>query len=756
MNMIIKKVELSNIQVHEHFVFTPDNKGITAIRGANGTGKSTIVDSIAWALYGTKPPGVSKAAAIFREGAEFPKDKCYVRLWLSVDGRELRVERRMLDKNGKTECNVWEEFSNGKESERHQAGPAVSHAETYIRKTLKMDEKGFLTAILIQQKQVDKLISATARERAQAIEKLTGISSITSALTEARQEFNNINRKSKEVNIDEDAFKKLKQEREDFAEKLAKKKNEKSDLDKKVSGSKKAVDELHDKVEDEDQKIQENEDKKERITVLDARIESFEENLQPTIDEKNKKKNQLSQIGVSVNLSEISKNLQNQKQSLRKLTSSYDLKEKEIKESLDKIEEYSLLIKKADKSIEEAEESLTKSKDKNTQISESLTKNRDEVISFSSEEKKLDRAIKVLQHENGNCPTCLQKVGDVSTVVENLESQKQELQSKKDDCESKIEQLTQMQEKAAIVVEKLEYLVEALTKTDEIQDTIKELRVDKENIQAQILVAEGEVGSTEKLYNEAKRQSEIKEEYDQLLSRAQKIAEQLDQMKGERVQLQSDIKNSGVITSAALGRLRKKYETAYEKHSSLSLKYSECAGDVRVMEEQVKALDVSIDHQSKEIEQYKELLKNVEISKATVNVLEEFRIDRINNSIPVIETYASDLMNRFTDGKFVGLKMDAKFNTKVVLSNGKERAVGSLSGGELSLASIALLISISMLLNSSGGSNPIILDEVFVSQDANRADLSITTIKEVCQGQLIMIAHNESLDSVADKVVELS
>lgn len=60
-----------------------------------------------------------------------------------------------------------------------------------------------------------------------------------------------------------------------------------------------------------------------------------------------------------------------------------------------------------------------------------------------------------------------------------------------------------------------------------------------------------------------------------------------------------------------------------------------------------------------------------------------------------------------------------------------------------------------MLLNGSGAKNPIILDEVFVSQDANRAELSISTIKEVCQGQVIMIAHNESLDAVADKIVQL-
>lgn len=757
MNMIIKKIELSNIQVHEHFVFVPDQKGITAIRGANGTGKSTIVDSIAWGMYGTKPPGVSKAVSIYRDGATFPQDKCFVRIWINIDGRDLRIERRMMDKHGKTECNVWEEFNaDGKTTESHQAGPAVSHAETYIRKTLKMDEKGFLTAILIQQKQVDKLISATARERAQAIEQLTGISSITNAVAEARQEFNNLNKKAKEFNIDEDGFKTLQNEKEKLIKDLDAKKVSKEKTFAKNEEFKKLSSELHEKVEEEDAKIQKNEETKERLTVLKTRIEGFEENLAVAIQEKDEKKKQLSQIAVGVKLDEITESLGKKKQELRQLTSSQDYTQKEIDKAVQKLQEYSTIVEKAGKTLEEAEGGLNKAANKADEISKSSVKNREEIISLNTEVKKLDRAMKVLEHENGDCPTCLQHVDDVSSVVSVLQSQKDEILTKITECENKIDQLVQMKEKTEAISGKFEILVSALTQSETITASLKTLRKEKEDLQANIVVLESEVSTTEKHYNEARRQSEVKEEYDRLLSRAQKIAEHLEKMKGESITFQSEVKSAGVITSSALAKLRKRYEDVSENSSDLALQYSNISGDVRVMEEQVKSLDLAIDRQHKEITQYKELLKSVETSKATVSVLEEFRIDRINNSIPVIESYASDLINRFTDGKFVGLKMDSKFNAKVTLANGKERAVGSLSGGELSLASIALLVSISMLLNSAGGSNPIILDEVFVSQDANRADLSISTIKEVCQGQLIMIAHNESLDSVADKVVQLS
>lgn len=755
--MIIKKVELSNIQVHKHFVFEPDQDGITAIRGANGTGKSTIVDSIAWGLFGTKPQGVARAVSLYREGAKFAEDKCYVRIWLNIDGRVLKIERRMLDKHGKTECDIWEEFSNGEDiTQKHQAGPAVSHSETFIRKTLKMDEKGFLTAILIQQKQVDKLISATTKERAQAIEKLTGISSITAALTEARKEFNARNKEVKETTVDEAAFEKLKKEKENLDKELEQKKKDQSDLSSKLQESKENVSDLHEQVDEADKKTQDNEQNKERLTVLTTRIESFEENLVTAIEEKDEKKQQLTQIAAGANLSEITETLKNQKLELRQLTSAFDLNQSKADELTKKTREYLAISEKAGKTIQEAEEGKEKAENKLLQISESMVKNREEIVSFETEIKKLNRAMKVLQHEDGQCPTCLQHVDDVTNVVSLLKNQREDFENKKEECENKIEQLVQMKDRAEIVLDKFEVLVDALTQVDEIEESLKKLRKDKEDLQANITVIEGEVKVSEKIYNEARKQSEIKEEYDRMLSRAQKIAERLNEMKGEKEELKKEIKSAGVMSASALSKLRKKYEDATEKNSHLSLQHSNLSGDVRVVEEQLKNLDDNIKRQEKEINEYKELLKTVELSKATVSVLEEFRVDRINNSVPIIESYASDLMNRFTEGKFVGLKMDSKFNAKVVLSNGNERAVGSLSGGELSLASIALLISISMLLNSSGGSNPIILDEVFVSQDSNRADLSISTIKEVCQGQLIMIAHNESLDSVADKVVELS
>ena len=50
-----------------------------------------------------------------------------------------------------------------------------------------MNEKGFLTSIFVQQKQVDQIVSATPRERGAVIEDLTGIASITQAIQKTNE-----------------------------------------------------------------------------------------------------------------------------------------------------------------------------------------------------------------------------------------------------------------------------------------------------------------------------------------------------------------------------------------------------------------------------------------------------------------------------------------------------------------------------------------------------------------------------------------
>ena len=185
------------------------------------------------------------------------------------------------------------------------------------------------------------------------------------------------------------------------------------------------------------------------------------------------------------------------------------------------------------------------------------------------------------------------------------------------------------------------------------------------------------------------------------------------------------------VTPQSLEKLRAVLDKNLELEKSKAANLATARIDLNVAKERFDNLSSKVASYEEQLNKHRAVLKSVELAATTTKVIEEFREDRITNSIPVIEIYASDLLNRFTEGKFTRLKLDAQFKATVMLADGTERAVGLLSGGELSAAAMALRLSISMLLNGGASRNIIILDEVLVSQDANRAELILSTIKEV-------------------------
>jgi exonuclease SbcC len=759
MTIILKRVELSNIRSHKHVVFEPEAEGITAISGPNGTGKSTIVDSIAWVLYGTKPTGVSKVSAIYREDALFGDDRCFAIVEIEVENQYLKIERRMVNKNGAVECEVWEKITakDGTEKFKQVAGPAVSHAEPYIRKRLRMDEKGFLSAILVQQKQVDQLISASPRERAQVIEKLTGISAVTAALVESRQEFNSLKKVASISTVDESALAKLKMDRDELEVSIEKQTESVGEIRRKVSELKKSGVELRDNVAEESQKREAAEDRREELTVVSTKIESRESELERLTEDRKAQRKKLSLISSGTSLDEIEPKVNGLKGDLRAKELQSAKIDANLVKNRRKLQEYSKTVEGSD--LETAEDVIV-SRDA---VQSVLQDTRDEIstqkasiLSADSEMKKIAKAISVLTGGDGTCPTCLQHIDNVSAAVTVLDNEVTALNKSKDDSKSKILELQEVETSSKDSIAEHDLILEAITQSATLAKLIEEDSVSYTTLASDIITLESELKALEKVYNAAKRHEDIKNDYDRLLARSKTVSDEIEALNGRKDEIEAELKNSGSISAAALAKLRIKLDEARAAHTKLMMTLTESKGELNLANERLLHLHEKIAKAEEEIKKYKDLLKSVEVASASTNLIEEFREERIRTSIPVIEVYASDLLSRFTEGKFTSLKIDGKFNTTVVLANGIERAVGLLSGGELSAASMALRLAISMLLNSGSSTNLIILDEVLVSQDAGRAELILSTVKDVCKGQVVLIAHNDSIDGIADKVVELS
>lgn len=752
MTLSLKRIELSNFRSHESTVFEPTDEGITSISGKNGAGKSTIVDAIAWTLYGVKPKGVKKHSAFIREGAVVGKDKTYATIEMNVGGREIKVERRLVNKGATTECEVFEK--NSKDEWVTIAGPSVTHAEPEIRKLVKMDKNGFLAAVLVQQKQVDQLISADQKDRAAVIEKLTGIASISAALQDARAEHNTLKKTAAETDIDEDGLEKSKKELLKIENDISVRTEKLSKLTDKEQELRTLGIELKKEVDVGEASITASAEAKERIAALTATIEAQESELERVIKEKDAKKAKISALSSGSSLEEVVANrteLQNSADAISQRmfgikNNLLNLNEKE--ERYQEVLEVSRV-----KDLETAQSGLDAQKEKLASTHKAVESQKNLVTSLASKVESITNAIAVIGGTQGECPTCLQSVADVDVAIDSLRNEIRALKESQEKALTNQEKAEQSIPHIEKNIEKFDLLIESISGVKTVREDIVASEKELSALNGEKVALDKEIKSLNKIVSELEVQEEMRQEYQEVLTRAQNISVQIDGHRKSILEAQGHLK--ATMTQKSLESKKTKLEDARNKYLEVSRKLGEDKGELNVQAERKKHLSEKISIQEKEITKHKELLKSVEIAGTTFSLIEEFRSDRINSSVPVIEQYASDLLSKFTEGKFTDLKIDSKYNVVVGLADGTTRPTGLLSGGELSAAAMSLRLAISMLLNGGASQSLIVLDEVLVSQDANRAELILNTIKEVCKGQVVLIAHNDSINDIADKIVQL-
>ena len=140
--IIIDRLVLKNFKSlrHEEIRF---QDGITGILGNNGTGKSSIVQAIFFALYGVQATGI--AADYIVSGFASPKERCEVRLDFSVGGEKYAVVRTF--RKGKTVQHDAEFYRAGK-----MMAKGVGPVEAEVRRTLGMGPVDFKNTIYAGQK----------------------------------------------------------------------------------------------------------------------------------------------------------------------------------------------------------------------------------------------------------------------------------------------------------------------------------------------------------------------------------------------------------------------------------------------------------------------------------------------------------------------------------------------------------------------------------------------------------------------------
>src|SRR6478609_8574755 len=157
--MRLNSLRLCNFRQHSDTYVTFDS-GLTGIIGANGSGKTTILEAIAWALYGQDAArGKKETIRSLRAG---PGAKVKVELDFELGGHRYRVER------GLTHAEL---YLDGSES---PIANSITGVGDMLRRRLGMTRDEFFNTYFTGQKELDVMAAMAPSERAQFLSRVLG------------------------------------------------------------------------------------------------------------------------------------------------------------------------------------------------------------------------------------------------------------------------------------------------------------------------------------------------------------------------------------------------------------------------------------------------------------------------------------------------------------------------------------------------------------------------------------------------------
>lgn len=761
-------VEVVNFRSFSKAIFEPlgVGQGMTAINGANGMGKSSIVHGLVWALYGITPDGV-RVGSLRRQDSEGDVE---VKVTLRHDGQTIIVTRAIRGKNDTTVASI---EVDGVE----QTNVSSKTATNWIVARFGLDAEAFLTAFVVRQKELDSLVRARPAERRKTIERLAGIERMSKALELARAEARMAQKaydalppiqsssvlESEKEELEE-ASAALLQEQDKVKASLDASRAKRTALEEelaKASSASRLLSELEGKLELEESRLEDISEKYDSANKL-AELAVGKEDLE---SEGNKLENTLESIIAELEASRA------------KMEEVSRLKEEKARAS----REYANLAGEKDSLLEqlnstntaELEEVYKTLSDKHSD----LTLKEAELTGLKGaargEWDRVKKAIDTLSaHDHGTehakCPTCDSDILDVEILLSSLNSSLSsvelegkninlELVSTQQAISDSASEMNALQNKISLAKSLKEREQTLNSKIAELGGEISELRT---------LIEEKEDKAVDLSdLSERKKKLEIRQreiltalaKMESAIAAKNSLTELLENLDTKREHVDSLIREYEEVKKSTLSydvdSLEDEYRTVIAEFDSIDAAIREINTQIAINKTQIDNIDSTLASILVEELRRKTLLAEVESKTAAATTLDEFRRDRLARLTPELSEVASDFVSRMTDGKYTSVLLDEDFTPILTDSSGSERPVAWLSGGEESAVALALRVAIGEVLAGQRG-GLLVLDEALTAQDASRRQATMGAIRALPR-QIITINHISEATDMVDLVAEV-
>ncbi len=429
---MITSIELGDFLAHSDTKLEFEN-GVTVFVGDNGTGKSSIIDGITFALFGQHTRKSNKG--LIKRGS----NQGFAKIGFSISGKKYEAVRK-IDSKG-TLSATFSEILNGERveiaaGERKQFGESMTHE---VEKRIGLDFEKLKIASIVQQGELNAIINAKPKEFKELLNAIIGIDKLDVASESMKIVNKEFREKIREkIGYDDTHIELLSHDLERYKNEIDNAKPEKDQLEIKQIELQNIVEELRRKVEIETPKI-------DKINQLELR-----------------KKELLAYA----------------KKAILEIQHEINEKERKIKDCQGCFEHVNLK--------EELESKITKVE----KAIEDILKKIQEMTSLMASLKEKQVLASKLQIKNNKCPVCDSKVEKLNPLFQE-EHLKEELKSLQESISSKGKERDLYNQKRREFSDKLQHVRNAeatlrahsINNKEELEKIQKDVEIKKQNIQ---------------------------------------------------------------------------------------------------------------------------------------------------------------------------------------------------------------------------------------------------------------------------------
>ena len=809
--MILKSINLENVRTYKNEIIDFDY-GINFLSGDIGSGKSTILMSIEFLLFGT--------ISNFVDG----------KILLRKGEKHFKISGIFYDSKNKIQIEILRKVKKTKDSFTQDEGILKINDEIFELSITELNYKiyeifGFEKSHLKKDKNlIFRYSTYTAQEELKKIlfqndkkieifRKIFKITKYTNSknvseiyqkyLKEKIKEIKIKNEEKdnylKKINFSEDELLKLISIQKEDLENISKIQNEIKKLNEKIENNNKEIKVL------ENEKFIFNENKKNfekfssDLNLLNEELKFFNKN---DLESDIKKTNDLI-LSLTLKLEKLEKEN-------KEILDNFELQKKDIlklredKINFDKINfEINVLKNQIEKNLKQIYENKKEDLLKNKKLIEeinleilnhnkeinSFKKTNEDLIILKSEKVQVSKNLENVLKED-ICSFCFQKIDsshrekiekDFNEKIKNIENDILKNEKLLEEKNKKIEILEKLEKDKKEILEKIstskiqiEDIKEKNSKNLENKKLIIELERKIENIDLKKIEREEKdfeenQNNIENLKNEiSKIKNEIfdkkifKKDLDMKFINSEKLEKEITNLKSEINKLEKvlkDKKNNNLdILNEKNTNLKKELVKLLEKDKDYTKKSENTKVQINFLNSQKELIKNLQNEINSNFSNLKKLEKDFDM-------FEKFKLGLfplIENSL--LQKYHNELNEKFCDifkylveDDKIEVYLDEVFEPKII-QNGYEIGTHNLSGGERSSVALAFKLSLKNTISSFKENllnNFLILDEPTDGFSKYQIDKFSQILKDLNLNQIIIVSHDYSLKNICDKLIKI-